>query len=603
MSISAERLEEMAGQILQIYDEAEQTMMQRVARRAARGVDDPGWTETKYHEMTAVRKEIVSFVGKLSADRRGMQERFLQEAYEDGQSQMISDARRYADLAGIEHLTPNAIKVVNIMSELDGGMSAADRQILRSVDDAYADIVGRTSALMATGTVTAREAVRRELNEFADRGIRSFTDRAGRVWDMETYAEMATLTAIERASREGYMDMAREFGYDLVMISDHYGACPICEAWQGVVVSIDGKTPGYLTLADAEAAGVFHPRCMHDYSVYYEGISKEGRIGPREVKEPNAGYTARSQQRYFERQERQWKRRMAVATTPEDERAAYARVRMYQQKIRDLREAYNATTPRNVDYLPRQYWREGGKAPKLSEAAKKIRPMYSNLSQRIANAMRMSVFEQPTTKAVTISWPTSGTKITREQFKALRKYAAERRVTLRGFRDSDVNVELATEVVDAVQMVAKDFPKIVSSEEYPLVLSLAPLRSADFAEILDNERNVIRLNMDAYRDKPALIREYAKAVAEGQFVKGTKEKSIAFHELGHMVSDYYGIDGMEIMKQVLGTDSEAEVLMFCTLNLSKYAGSHEEITAECFSAYYGLDDPPKFVVDFMQCIL
>ena len=203
---------------------------------------------------------------------------------------------------------------------------------------------------------------------------------------MGTYAEMATLTAIERASREGYMDQAREFGYDLVMISDHYGACPICEAWQGVVVSIDGKTPGYLTLADAEAAGVFHPRCMHDYSVYYEGISKEGKQRPEPVKEPNAGYTARSQQRYYERQQRQWKRRMAVATTPQEERDAFTRVRMYQQKIRDLCDSYNAVTPQSVDYLPRKYWREGGRAPKLSNAASKLRSKPVKSRQRAASA-------------------------------------------------------------------------------------------------------------------------------------------------------------------------------------------------------------------------
>lgn len=374
MPINIDTYENLAGEILKVYEEAERTMMRRVKNRLARGIDQPGWTERKYGEMRDVRNEMAKYVAGLSATRGAMQRQFLEKAYGDARAAMISDARTFGELSQIQGLTPNTMKVVNIMTELDSLMDAADRRILRSVNDAYADIVGRTSALVATGSITYREAVQRELNDFADRGITSFVDRAGKSWDMETYAEMATLTAIERATREGYTDAMMEFGYDLAQISDHYGACPICEAWQGVVISITGNTPGYETLADAEAAGVFHPRCMHDYSVYYEGISPEGRMAPADVGGPSDGYAVRAQQRSLERHIREWKRRMAVAATPEEERAAYARVRMYQQRLRDLIDEYNDLTDPSIDHLPRKYWREGGRT-KLSSAAKKLKPV------------------------------------------------------------------------------------------------------------------------------------------------------------------------------------------------------------------------------------
>ena len=368
MPINVDHYEALAGEVLKVYEEAERTMMKRVANRLNRGVTQPGWTERKYGEI----------VDQLSKTRGEMQRQYIEQAYADARAAMISDARTFTDLSEIRGLTLNTVKVIDILAELDSSMNAADRMILRKVNDAYAGIVGRASALVATGSITYREAVQRELDDFANRGITSFIDKAGRSWDMDTYAEMATLTAIERATREGYLDTMQEFDYDLAQISDHYGACPVCEAWQGVVVSVSGNTPGYPSLSEAEGAGVFHPRCMHDISVYYEGITEGARNEPREVREESPGYSVRAQQRALERQERIWKRRMAVAGTPQIERAAYARVRLYQQRLRELIGEYNAETDSSIDYLPRKYWREGGRT-KLTAAAKKLKPI------RIAN--------------------------------------------------------------------------------------------------------------------------------------------------------------------------------------------------------------------------
>lgn len=384
MPINVDHYEELAGEVLKVYEQAEMTMMRRVANRLNRGVTQPGWTEKKYGEMREVKRQMTDYVAALSEKRGEMQQQYIKQAYEDARLAMISDAQTFTNMSGIQGLTPNTVKVVNIMSELNSSMDAADRYILRKVNDEYAGIVGRVSALVATGSITCRDAVQRELNEFANRGITSFVDKAGRSWDMETYAEMATLTAIERATREGYLDAMQEFDYDLAQISDHYGACPICEAWQGVVVSISGTARGYPSLTEAENAGVFHPRCMHDIAVYHEGLSPKGRKTPREVRELSPGYSARSQQRYYERMERAWKRRMEVAGTPQEERAAYAHVRMYQDRIRELVGEYNAITPSEYDYLPRKYYREGGRV-RLSADAKALKPVQIPTAQQAAH--------------------------------------------------------------------------------------------------------------------------------------------------------------------------------------------------------------------------
>ena len=374
MRLSIDAYERMAGNVLKIYEQAEIEMTRRVANRVKRGVTQPGWTEQKYSEMKAVTRQMSKVIDSLHRDFNVQAMQYVETGYEDGRSSFINEAREFADLSQIHELTPTAIKIANIMGDLDLSMSAADRLILRQANDAYANIIGETSALIATGSYTEKQAVQIALNRFADKGISSFVDKAGRHWEMTTYAEMATLTAIERATRQGYTDTMQEFGFDLAIISSHYGACPLCEAWENVVISISGKDTRYPSLSDAEAGGCFHPRCMHVFSTYYDGITRGGRDRPRPVGPANPGYAARSQQRAWERQERKWKRRMAAATTPEEERAAYARVRMYQDKIRGLVADYNNTVDPSVDYLPRKYDREGGRV-KLSEPAKRLKPI------------------------------------------------------------------------------------------------------------------------------------------------------------------------------------------------------------------------------------
>ena len=69
-----------------------------------------------------------------------------------------------------------------------------------------------------------------------------------------------------------------------------------------------------------------------------------------------------------------------------------------------------------------------------------------------------------------------------------------------------------------------------------------------------------------------------------------------------MVSDIYGIDGLAVMKEVLGTDSTAEALLWCRNNLSEYSFKSDgsEIISEMFSAFYGSENPPKEVIDFVS---
>lgn len=373
MPIAVSGFEHLASEVLTAYEQAEEAILHKMANHLGKDTASAQWANRKYSESQAVTNELKSVIEDLKAGRDVMTSEFVNKAWSESSKAFVSEARQFTDMLGITELAPNSPKVLAILSELDEALSAEDRLILRQANDAYADIIGRVSARVATGSITYREAVKEELDDFAKRGISGFTDKAGRRWEMSTYAEMATLTAIERATIEGYTDTMQEYGYDLAIISSHAGACPMCEAWEDVVVSVSGENHDYPSLDEAEGAGCFHPRCLHHLSTYYEGITRKGRNSPRPVREPSIAYSSRQTQRGLERKVRQWKRVMAASTDPVSERKAYAKVKNYQGKIRALIDKYGETD----DMLMRKYWREGGRV-KLSAAAKKIKPTQLN---------------------------------------------------------------------------------------------------------------------------------------------------------------------------------------------------------------------------------
>lgn len=340
--LSAEEAEEIAGALHEIYGQARETMLRRVARRIASGrpIHPSAWVIRKSSEIAAAHQQIANELTHCRSERNALLENIISRASLTGAEKFFQEMG--AILGQTAHLSPNAGKAAYILSDLRERMDAAERRILRQFDDRYADVIGMVSAEMATGATTAREAVGKALRVFADSGIDGFVDRGGHHWTLENYAEMATLTAIERATVSGYVDTMQGYGYDLAVIDGHIGSCPICEAWEGVIVSVSGQDSRYPSLSEAEGAGCFHPRCMHGITVYHEGVSHapEGgfRDRPREVRQESPQYTARSKQRYCERMSRKYRDRALVAQTPQQKALANNKAREWSAEAERQKE-------------------------------------------------------------------------------------------------------------------------------------------------------------------------------------------------------------------------------------------------------------------------
>lgn len=130
-----------------------------------------------------------------------------------------------------------------------------------------------------------------------------FMDAAGRTWDDGRYLQMLVRTTTARVARDSYFDTLVKNGDDLAIVQNADGeACDICNAWDGVIISITGASEKYPSYNNALDAGCFHPncRCMAervDETIDKDSIKAQGNTPTpdftRQANETDADYRNR----------------------------------------------------------------------------------------------------------------------------------------------------------------------------------------------------------------------------------------------------------------------------------------------------------------------
>jgi hypothetical protein len=339
---AADLADEYAARIQGIYDRALLTIIEemRTILSGGAGIGDPDWAREKAAEVATLRNWLKG--QKLLADVPAELRAAVQQGYIEGGKAAAADLQA-ARLAAPE-VEPyrRGARIKSFAKELTGMVTTTHPAILRQSVDAFRNVIAAGVGDVLTGTTTGQSAVQRALNEFADRGIAGFVDSAGKKWTLDSYATMAVRTGVMKASTAGKRDRFEASGEDLVIVSDHAESCPDCNEWEGRVLSLTGKTPGYPTLADAEAADLFHPNCRHELNLYTPGLTRPSV--PQGGKTPEAEaalYKERMEQRRLERGVRQWKRRASAALDDAETAKARGKVQAWEGRLKGHIETVN----------------------------------------------------------------------------------------------------------------------------------------------------------------------------------------------------------------------------------------------------------------------
>lgn len=365
MPVSPAMAEDLAREVGRLYEDAEGALLERLAKALEADIESPRWAELKLAAIGNLRTAVETVAEALQQDADGKVREALVTAYNRGRQAAVAEvgALDIGRELVARHTLPNAPAVDRLAASLAQDTRPLHVRITRAVIDGYQRIVGRASGGVLLGTTTRRQASQRALDQFAQRGITGFVDRAGRSWDMASYAEMAVRSVTARAAIEGHTDALAEIGVGLVIVSDAPLECPLCRQWEGEVLTLSGQSGPHTvrtehaappeqprrgllrrrgpvptvavhvagSLLEARAAGLFHPNCRHSLSAYLPGVTTR----PPHHATPGTTYEDTQRQRQIERHIRQWKRRAAAAMDDKARTAANAKVRAWQAAMRE----------------------------------------------------------------------------------------------------------------------------------------------------------------------------------------------------------------------------------------------------------------------------
>lgn len=113
---------------------------------------------------------------------------------------------------------------------------------------------------------TRRDVTTRMITDLRNHGVTAFVDKAHRRWSLERYATMTVRTNTREMVTLATVNRLTDNRTDLIAVSQHRGACPICLPWQGRTYSLSGEDARYPKVETHDGRlwlPPFHPQCEH----------------------------------------------------------------------------------------------------------------------------------------------------------------------------------------------------------------------------------------------------------------------------------------------------------------------------------------------------
>lgn len=332
--------------IKKVMEEIEQDLIVRMKRtlwshkedEKAKGFNWPQWQALKlkqFQEYKEANKEI--FNQKTKRLNKYLY-KHIKRQFQEGASRSNKEAiksgfiKKEDSQLGGSFFGLNHRKLDSLIKSTKEDMQDVKYATLRMANDQYRQIIYKAQVYANTGAGTVKQAIDMASKDFLVKGFDCITYKDGRRVNIADYCDMVIRTANKRANLMGEGEMRKRLGNPLVYISKHGGACDKCTPWEGRVY-IDNVWSGgteedgrYPLLSIAIEGGLFHPRCQHGSSTYYEGINDE----PEEVTQAQHDYNKEDKYaQYLQQRQKQYTRLAIGSLLPKN-------IEKYQNNIKEL---------------------------------------------------------------------------------------------------------------------------------------------------------------------------------------------------------------------------------------------------------------------------
>ena len=350
--------------IKQIMEEIELDLIKSIKRNLwthkedekAKGFDWPQWQAIKIKEIENFKKNNKEIYNSKTKGLKKSISKRIKNQFKEGASSVNKDAiklgiiKKEDSQLGGSFFKLNDKKLNALIKSVDSDLKDVKYATLRMANDQYRQIIYKAEVFANTGTKTVKQAIDMATKDFLSRGFNCIEYSNGSRHNISDYCDMAIRTANKRANLMGEGEMRKKLGNPLVYISKHGEACDKCAKWQGRVYIDDVWSGGkkedgkYPLLSTAIEGGLFHPRCEHGSSTYFEGINKE----PEEISEAlnNDGKDEYTQA--LQRQKIQYERLVAGSLLPEN-------ILNYKNKVNELQKQIDNSKieeSKDIQYTP-----------------------------------------------------------------------------------------------------------------------------------------------------------------------------------------------------------------------------------------------------------
>jgi hypothetical protein len=152
-------------------------------------------------------------------------------------------------------------EAVDLLADnLSNRLGDASATLGRRVDDVFRKHALRIAAEQALQELPVKYQAGRLRQRLEAEGLTAFEDKAGRRWNLTTYAEMAVRTTVAEAHSQAVVNNMLARKLDLVRVDHHEHEEDVCSPYDGNTYSLTGATEGWPVL---DIRPPFHPNCKH----------------------------------------------------------------------------------------------------------------------------------------------------------------------------------------------------------------------------------------------------------------------------------------------------------------------------------------------------
>ena len=319
----------------------------RFDKRAASIID--GYSEVQNGQaLDMVLAAAQTEIGYLDNAVQAANAAGLAEYFSDipAETSALNAAKAFQRQAASDLNLVNTVMKYKAGSAFVSAVNSVYRESQKSRQDVL-DVMGKSSAKVVMGHMSLQEATRKTIRELARKGIPAFVDKAGREWSPEAYIMMDMRSTLANTARAAQDMRCDQYGIQLIEVSSHMGARPLCAPYQGRIFSRDGSKGitmdgaggkiYYTPLSETsygQPAGLFGINCGHVQYPFAPGINFQ-RYFPYPKEENDRRYQQFQRQRAMERDIRATKRECMMLQELDDKEGlqkASQRLRAQKQK-------------------------------------------------------------------------------------------------------------------------------------------------------------------------------------------------------------------------------------------------------------------------------